>query len=372
MRLNGLRVGGTLDRWIVRMYALAYVVASASCVVLFLIFDFASDVAGSRDDMGEGSTFLLLNRLARYKLLSLPDLHRLAAPFVSLAAGLYTAVRILRTREWAAAVLSGVPSARLFLPVLGGAVLFASGTVLTRESLSGVIAEGRAEALWNLDPDTAQSRAGEIWVRTRNGSPVFIRQSFVGRDASTVEGLEAPLRLGDEWGILRAREAHYVEEGGSGAWVLEDGTFARTNAKLDPTVTAVRTHPDLDFTPEDVALAVRAREEPQTLSAGEAAKLLRRDPDNNQLKVLLSMSRASPLLELGFLLMALPFVIGLEPRATARGLLHATFACCVVFAVDSLCHSLGMAGYVGSVIAVWLPASLVAFVGTALYVRQRS
>ncbi len=73
MKLFGLPVGGLLDRWILRSFVLAYVVAATSLLVLFVVFDMSAKVEGLAADDGSGGT-VRLAQLTWYYLLVLPDL----------------------------------------------------------------------------------------------------------------------------------------------------------------------------------------------------------------------------------------------------------------------------------------------------------
>ena len=375
MRLFGLPVLGRLDRWILRSFVLAYVVAAVSLLVLFVVFDMSAKVeelaAGDEGSTGQ------LARLAWYYLLVLPDLHHQAAPFVSLGAGLYTAARVVGSREWIAVVMAGVPSARLFLPVVVAGAVFASATSLVREEASAAFGHWRAEVSRSLDPESAERDAEDVWLRTRQGSVVFVGRSHLDEEGALeprLEAVEAPVRMDGGWGILRAAEARYRvgQDDTAGTWHLTDGTLRHLDDAGGLVAAPVETHPALDFEPRDVLLAMRARAEPQSLSGGEAERLLERDRDSAVLRTVVEAHRAAPFMDVLFLLMALPFAIRTTRPALLRGILQAVVLCCTGFVVNYFLRSLGMQGDIDPKLAAWIPVGVIALVGGVLFLRQKT
>ena len=373
MNLFGLPVGGRLDRWILRSFVLAYLVAAASLLVLFVVFDMSAKVDALASDDGLESTTRLA-QLTWYYLLVLPDLHHQAAPFVSLGAGLYTAARVVGSREWIAVVMAGVPSARLFLPVILVGALFAAASGLVREEASAAFGSWRAEVTRSLDPGEAEHEAEDVWLRSLEGSVVFVGRSHVGEEADLEPRLtevEAQISLPDGWAILRAREARYRAEAEGGTWQLTDGTLQRIEG--DRLVTSdIDEHPVLDFEPRDVLLAIRARSEPQSLSGGEARRLLKRDQDSAILHTVVEAHRAAPFMDVLFLLMAIPFAIRTTRTALLRGIVQAVVLCCTGFVLNYFLRSLGMQGDVEPSLAAWLPVAICASVGLLLFLRQKT
>ena len=376
MNLAGLPLFGRLDRWVLRSFVLAYVVGGAALLFLFVVFDMSARLDDLTDE-GLGTTGRMA-RMGWYYLLMLPDLHHQAAPFVSLGAGLYTAARVVGSREWLAVVMAGVPSARLFLPVLLVGTLLAFGSSLARERASETFGAWRAALTRSLDPDAARRGSQDLWLRTTRGAVVFVGRSRLDDDVGEprLEGIEAPVRLPTGWGLLRADVARFDDGGDAGAeagrWRLEGGTLQHLD-EADGLVTVDLTrHEALDFEPVDVELAMRARDEPQTLSGGEAARLLARDPDSTILATVVEVHRAAPWLDVLFLLMALPFAIRTTRPALFRGVLQAVVLCCGAFVAVYFARSLGMQGDLAPAPAAWAPIGLCALLGAVLYARQRT
>jgi len=373
MIAGGLRVGGELDRYVSRAFLEAYGVSLFTLLGLYAVVDLAQNVDEYVLPKSGGSSSTA--DLALYYLLCLPDLYQKTAPFITLSAGLYVAVRMVQAREWGAALSAGVSSRRLLAPMLVLGALLAVGAVGLRELATKRIGEERDAVHRRLVNRQDESVLEAVWARDRAGRPVFIERFVVsdeGRPTVTAEGLETALQEEHGWELLRAKRAEYVFDPTDPHWRLEGAALDRILADgsllhSNPERLAV-----LELEPRDVLLAARAHEEPLSLSGLEAFELMRRDPDNASLQTVFQGLLAFPVCNVIFLLMALPFAVGGRRFATLRGPLQGILVCCLYFVTDYVCRSLGMQGSLSPLIAGWGPVVVFGSLGAVLYGAQHT
>lgn len=361
-----MKPGSRLDRWLARTFVGAYCVGLCALLVLFMVLNTATSAGELSMEDGGG-----LARVLMGFLIEVPDLHRQAAPFLSMGAGLFTAARLMTSREWVAVVMAGISSRRLFLPVVVAGAALSLGSWSLRETISPWLGKVRLELGMGTESTFSSSSVGSFWVRTRSGSAVHVGacpRSAEGAEGHVLDDVELPIRLEGGWGILRAEQAQFSTSG----WQLEGGRLERVTAEGRFEVTEAGQHEALDFQPADVLLAMRAQAAPRSLTGREAATLLERDPSNATLRTMASAQTAAPWLELLFLVVALPFAVRPERNALLRGILQAVLVCAGLFMFSYLLQSLGMQGEVDPKPAAWIPVAVAALGGAFTYTRQRT
>lgn len=355
-----MKIGGTLDRYVAFSFLKAFGVSLLTVLGLFTVLDLAANVDEYlRSDSSQATSAATL---ALFYLLNLPFLYQQAEPFIVMGACLYTLVRIVQTREWIAVIGAGISTRRMVAPMMLLAVFLSAAGFGLREAFLPQVRETRDAVRQSLVPDPEVFE--KVWVRDRAGHPVYVERL----DGDRIFGLEADVPTEDGWTMLRAAEARYERDpgGAGGRWVLEDArqTDVGPGAVANSQPRALEA---LDFTPEDVLLVVRAREDPMSLSLREIDSMAARDPDNGQLRTLVQALWASTATSLVFLLLALPMAVKSERAAVVKGVLLGVLLCFLHFVVDLVCRSLGMEGSLPPSFAAWLPVVVSGSLGLVLF-----
>jgi lipopolysaccharide export system permease protein len=371
-----LALGGTLDRYVGRMFASAYLVALLLVVGLYLVVDLATNLDDYLRSTEQGGG---VPRVARFYLLHLPFLYLSVAPFVTLMAGLFTVARLQRSREVIAALGGGVSTRRLLLPLFAGALLIGAAMALVREVAAETIGFERDALRFQLDEHTdavvlepvrLKDVAGEMiqLASFRPGLELDRRAQF----ASHFEGLDAIRLIEGKWYHFVAARGRWVGDLETGHWELEGGW-------LDEVGDGGRKRealPDLDgrlrFSPRDAWSAWKGRQNALDLSLSEARSLAARDPDNVQYRTLLQYLVTFPLANVVLLLVGLPFLMQFERGRGNEGLVAGFLLCVFYFAADFVTLNLGMQGQLDPLVASWLPPLFFGSLGVVLYGSMRT
>ena len=129
---------------------------------------------------------------------------------------------------------------------------------------------------------------------------------------------------------------------------------------------------ELRFTPSDVELAWKGRENPLDLSFSESLRLLARDPTNAQYRTLLHYHMTFPLAGLILLMVGMPFVIENTRGKAAERIAKGFLLCVLYFGLDFVARTLGLQGQIGPLHAGWLPVLSFGALGVVLYGFMRS
>jgi lipopolysaccharide export system permease protein len=368
---------GLFDRYVARVFASAYLLAALLVVGLFFVVDLASNLDDYLKPTKDG-TPTPIGKVARYYLLNLPFLYLQVAPFVTLIAGLFTVARLQRAREVIAALSAGVSARRLLAPVFVGALLLTGALVFAREYVVNTIGfergvlrveldeHTRAIELEKVRPKDVEGRMFQVdrfWLSTPEPDALddWDRRGF---DRPRFEGFTAVREESGVWQSYRAAAGRW--DAASATWRLEGG-------RLEVVDTTVRDERPLEtltgalaFTPHDVWLAWKGRNQTLDLSFAEASELARRDPQNVQYRTLRLYFLSFPLANIVLLLVGLPFLLQYERGRGAEGLVAGFLLCVVYFAVDFVTLNLGMQGQIGPVWACGLPAVVFGSLGLVL------
>jgi lipopolysaccharide export system permease protein len=377
-----LAIGGILDRYVLRSFFAAYLVALLSVVGLFLVVDLASNLEDYLRPSASGTSASSL--VARYYLLQLPFMYLTVAPFVTLLAALFTVARLQRTREVVATLASGVSARRLLLPIFVGAGLIGLLTAFVREAASeGLGAERSAlrhrldkhEDALVLEPVRFKDTAGEMIHLARFRPGADLDPTAVG--ASTFDGLDAIRLIDGVWFHFSVDRGTWVqpshgEAARAGHWVLEGGRLDEVGSDGRTRQVLEELDSRLAFAPNDVLSAWRARDDPLELSLGEARSLAARDPGNVQYQTLFNYLVTFPLANLVLLLVGLPYLLQFERGRGSERVVAGFLLCVFYFATDFVCLNLGMQGQLDPVMASWLPPLLFGSLGTVLFATVRT
>ncbi len=365
MTLGGLRLFGILDRYVGGLFVAAYATAFLLVIGLAEILFFASNL-DYFEPWPDGRTVPALEVL-RFYLLNVPFLYLQVAPFVTMIAGLFTVSRMVRNNETVAVMAAGVSAQRLILPVLGGGVLAALAMFAVREWSANAVAPQR-DALLDMFENQRTGRVFEnVWFKDSSGDVVHIKR-FQLTDTWRLVGLVV---------VSKRHNVHYQDQADRGVWtetpsgprwVLENGVRREVDAASSPT----QALQDLEFTPQDILVAIKGQERPLELSFSEIDALARRDPDSSEYQTLLQYNLTFPLANVVLLLVALPLMLGRERGRHLEGLVAGCLLCVVYFAADFVSRALGMEGTLSPLLASWLPVLVFGSLGVVLLESART
>lgn len=371
MKRRGLKIGGRLDRYVAALFVSSYATAFFLVVGLFLILDMASNLdeyVETWKDGSHASTLLIL----RYYLLSIPFLFLQVAPFVTLVAGLFTTVKLLRYNEVIASLSAGVSSRRLLAPVFVGGALCGLGMFELRELLGSSLARQRDAVKYVLDEKTFDVVYEELWLRDLNGSVVHLKEFRPGTESRPpeVRGLQATLRSVARWSSTQAARATYETRNGRLGWWLEGGT--RQEVRGEHRKEPIDLLEGFDFDPELAVTFYRARRNPMDLTFSEARELAKRDPDSVVYATLLQYDITFPLANVVLLLAGLPILMRSRRGKAIEGMAAGCTLCIFYFAADFVLTNLGLQGGLDPYLAAWLPPLFFGSVGLVLLESMES
>lgn len=375
---------GRLDRYVGRVFIGAYLLATLLVVGLFLVVDLASNLDDFLKPTVDG-TDTPLGKVAHFYLLQLPFLYLQVAPFITLIAGLFTVTRLQKAREVIAALAAGISARRLLAPVFVFGALLTLGVIGMREVVSSAIGFQRGVLLVELDQHLSWAVLDDVRLKDANGDMIQLDRYWPidpGLAESTgvwdrrttqgarIEGLSAVREADGEWLSYSATRGHWGGE--AAGWELVEGELRQVGEAAAATRTLRTLEGDMAFTPEDVWIAWKGRNNPLDLSFSEAARLADRDPQNIQYRTLRYYLLTFPLANLVLLLVGLPFLLNYERGRGTEGLVAGFGLCVVYFATDFVTLNLGMQGQIGPVFACGLPAVLFGSLGVVLTGSMRT
>ncbi|MEW6071814.1 MAG: LptF/LptG family permease [Planctomycetota bacterium] len=372
MRIGGLQVGGRLDRYVAWLFVKSYLAAFFLVVGLYLIMDMAAKLDEYLGPGKDGSSPPGLDVVRLYAL-QLPFLYLSMSPFVTLVAGLFTAAKMTRFNEVVAALNSGASVRRLFLPVFGGAALLAAGMFGLREWATEEIGICRDALLDRLEKRRPAPIFAGFSIRDRQGRSIRIDEFRWGGEhgeESVLEGLVAHFPIAGGTCRILAERAWPLPPAADGRWRLEGGRRIVTGEAQVPSTLA--TLEELSFTPEDVRLHWKGRENPLDLSFSETRRLLERDPGRPEYRTLFHYHLTFPLAGLVLLAVGLPFLLGQERGRAVERVALGLFLCVAYFGMDCVTRTLGLQGHLGPIHAAWLPVTTFASLGAVLTGGVRS
>lgn len=374
-----LALFGRLDRYVGRVFAGAYLLAALLVVGLF----FVVDLAGNLDDYlkpARDGTPTPLAKVARYYLLNLPFLYLQVAPFVTLIAGLFTVARLQKAREVIAALSAGVSARRLLAPVFAGGLLLTAAVMGLREYVVATIGFERSVLRVELDdhtpwivlekvrPKDVEGRMFQVerfWLADRDalGGAAWDRR---GLDLARFEGFTAVREVNGVWRSYRVATGRWDASASPPTWRLEGARLEEVGpTERDDSPLGGLDGP-LAFTPFDVWVAWKGRNQTLDLSFAEASYLARRDPQNVQYRTLRLYFLSFPLANVVLLLVGLPFLLQYERGRGSEGIVAGFLLCVVYFAADFVTLNLGMQGQIGPIWACGLPAVVFGSLGLVL------
>jgi len=357
MRGFGLLACGQLDRYVVRLFAGAFLGTMLAMMALMIVISLAVDFD---EHWGEEATLLLLGH---FYLLDVPFQFLRMAPLITTLAALLTLARLMRRNEWVAAVAAGIRPLRLLLPFFAcGLGVIGLALALDQVFLES-IARHRAAVEERLSGKKLEEMS-DLLVRDRSGRAIQVKKTWIpGTDGAgaRLEDLESTFLDDVTWRYVRADRATWGEDG----WTFE-GARLRDLRENTLEWIPVELGSYLDFTPTDLALAWKAREHPLELTSREVSELIRRDPDNPKLRTLELCGLAYQIANVVLLLSGLPLLLQFGARGAWRGVLVGLLQGLLYFVLESIFRSFGMEGQIGPFFAAWTPTVLFASAGIVL------
>ncbi|REJ82117.1 MAG: LPS export ABC transporter permease LptF [Acidobacteria bacterium] len=365
-QLPSLRFPNVLDRYLLRLFTRVFVLAALAGMLVFVIANFTELV----DEVLENdvSTETILQY---YKFLSF-DIFNLLAPVVILISTLVSFGLLSRSNEVIAAKASGISLYRLAIPVVLAALLVAGLCALLESSVlpySNARAADYKSIIRGTQDTRTFKRADQQWLYGRGG--YLYHFQFFDEESATLQHLHvfqldlARLTL---TGRLYAETAAYDGR----QWQVRGGWLRRFDGSV---VTDVRelvgpVPVDLPETPEFFDTELKPPEEmgPEEL-AHFIDRLENAGQETTQYRVQLHSKLAGPGAALVMAFVALPFAFRLGRRGALYGIGIALAIGMIYFALNAFFVTLGDAGALPPLIAVWAPnvlfstASLYLFLG---------
>lgn len=359
---------GRLDRYVASIFVSSYATSLLVVVGLFFVMDMASNLNRYLEPWPDG-TKVPTSTVLRFYGLNIPFLFLQSAPFVTLTAGMFTVVRLLKSNEIEACLAAGISARRALMPVFVGGFFIAAGVFGLREWMAESLVPKRDAIRYTLTEKRHERVYEKLWLRDLNGSVVRLgefRPAAGDPPVAEVRDLRAVLR--DERGTvsIEADRAVWTQREGGPAWRLEGGERkivgqeARTREPVDWL-------DGFEFTPEMALTFQRNLENPLELSFAESASLARRDPDSVVYQTLLQYHLTFPLANVVLLLIGVPLLLRHERGSSAEGLAKGLLLCVFFFGFDFVFRNLGIQGDLDPLLASWAPVILFGSAGVVLY-----
>lgn len=363
-----LRFPNLIDRYVLRMFFLIFLLVIASGVSLLIVTDFTENVDEMMKHRPPGA---VITRYYKYQSLQLAyDI----APIAVLVTTLVTFSLMSRSNEVTACRALGISLYRMALPAFGGALaiaaLFAAMQAQVLPASNLKVAEARA--VIKGQPLQRFARSADRQWQMGRGSFMY---NFLHFDAkhSALQRLQV-FEFDPAGGLvarLYAEEGRYEENG----WVLARGwtrNFAgREQRGFRPFTGAVEV--DLEEPPSFFAEEPRR---PEQMTYGELAEFTAelRESGRPQPKyeVALHNKLAFPIGSIVMALVGFPFAFRLERRGALYGLGVSIALGLVFILVFAFFTTLGEVAALPPAIAVWSPSLLFSLLAAYLFTGVRS
>ncbi|MBI3725261.1 LptF/LptG family permease [bacterium] len=361
----------TLDRWILRKFAVTYAIFAAAILIVFIVTDSLNKLGTF---MGAGGS-LASTWLGYYGAL-LPDIYYMLAPFVTLTAGLWVVHDLKRHNEFVPILSAGLPPWRIVTPIFLAAAFLAFLMFLDREYVipAASIAQLRKEQSKlvkhaYLIPSPIPDKSGGVL------SARFFDTKKQELDEPRYTLLDAQGR--ETVSAIASTAFHHPADAASpNSWVFRDGILIRCEPGDGGEHVAVVRIPasgmaiETDIEPLDVESSIYAI---TYLSTDQMRRQYERCPFLRHLGVQLERRYSYPSASVILLLLGLPFVLrgdkGDKAQATI-GVLACMGICALFFLVTAFCEDMGARpGGAHPRLAAWLPNLLFGVPGIVAFLR---
>ena len=360
----------TFDRYILRQFTRVFVLVTLTGVVVYIIANFADLVDEVlRNDVGGRIVF------DYYKYLTLQIFYQIA-PIVVLLTTLITFGLLSRNSEITAAKALGMSLYRMAIPVVLAAVGVAAFCVLLDSSILPY-SNARVAELNNEIRGIAEQRrirrTDRNWLISRQpDSDYIIHYQYFNPRLGALQ--RAQVFRFDEHreltGRLYAEQAYYRDD----RWLVVNGWARSFGGTGDITFTPL-TNQNIDL-PEGPEFFDTEIKPPEELPYGELKRyitdLQSAGEEVPQLEVQLHSKVALPVVCLVMALVGLPFAFRLGRQGALYGIGLAIGLGMVFYAIMALFTTLGQAGALPPMVAVWIPNVLFATFSLYLFLGLRT
>jgi len=358
-----------LDRYVVRLFLLVMTIVTVSGISLYIVADLSETV----DE-------ILKYRIAKsmvfayYKYMSLQIFYDIA-PVVILVTTLMTFSLLSRTNEVTAAKALGVSLYRLALPVVLSALLASAFSAYLEAQVLPASNEKVAQLKDRIKgKETVRTyrRADRQWLFGR-GRFIY-NYSYYDPREKALQRLQV-FDFDSEHHLSRRLYADRAVFQGDGKWLFENG-WARTFAGGE-VASFTRFHGQravaFPETPDYFDAEIRP---PEQMAYGELADYVEDLKESGQavpdLEVQLYNKIAYPVISLIMALVALPFAFRLGRQGALYGVGLSIALGIVFLAVFALFKTLGQAGAIPALAAVWSPSVVFALLSSYLFLGVRT
>lgn len=355
---------GRMDRYVVRLLCGSYGGSLVFMMFVSVLTDLIQNAGryldrAEREGFGTAATVALL---LRYYAEMAPVVFVTVAPFLSVAAGMVTVVRLLHTNEMVPMLFSGRRITRVLRPVLAAGLISGGAMMACWEYVIPATAESTASSRSLLVPDFAVLE--NVIVEPVDDSLRLFAEQYRPRDSSMRSVVVLDER-GERPILISAEEALWVEE--SRDWHLSGGEIS------DGVTTRPREWLGYsEITPRRLWQAGRAVKGDRELSYSELWELYRERPARHDYLMYLHHNIAYPAANIVLLLLALPFAVNFERGSRIRAVVQAIAVCGAYLVVDLVSGTLGQRAYLHPVAAAWTPTILFGSLGLVLFLGMRS
>jgi lipopolysaccharide export system permease protein len=324
----------TLDRYVIRNFAVSIFVAFSFLLCLYVMVHFFSHIEDlDLAEKGFQSRGVGLFRgLCRYYAITIPFI-------IALLAAMWTLQRMARDQEVAAAQVAGVSLHRLTVPILLCGVLLAIGLSAIRQELLPRIAVESHELERLLRGKKEALIEGPIVLKDSSGNRFSI-QTYEpsARIARGVQWRGPDLSLPLDIGAMQ----YDVERG---AWiVLAEGAPPYPFPK--PT----------DLNPRDIEVLARGL---HYLASDELDELTRKLPGRLDLEVMRQTRFTYPLATIVLLLLGIPLVLRRDRQSIYAAWGLGVLVSILYFGVENVLHGLAERdGVISPALAAWIPIAI--------------
>jgi LPS export ABC transporter permease LptF/LPS export ABC transporter permease LptG len=357
-----------LDRYVVRLFSLVFLLVTLSGVSLFIVFDLSETVDEILKNKVPNGVVL-----SYYKYISLQMFYDIA-PIVVLVTTLMTFSLLARTNEVTAAKALGLSLYRLALPAVMAALLV---TLFSGYLESSVLPASNEKVAQLKDRirgrETARTyrRADRQWLFGQ-GRYIYNYIHYDDRRQSLqrlqVFDFDERHRMTRR---LFAQEARYIGE----AWVFTDG-WARSFDDVELTDYTRFQEPKIVRYPETPDYFASEIRPPEQMRYGELKEYIQELQESGQavpeLKVQLHSKIAFPVISLVMALVALPFAFRLGRQGALYGIGVSVVLGMVFLGIYAFFSTLGEAGALPPAVAVWSPGAVFSIISVYLFLGVKT
>lgn len=359
----------TLDRYIMKQFAISYVICTSSMLTFIMVIE-----GFSRLDKFVKESESVFWVIATYFAATLPIYYcQFLAPVFTLMAAMFTLTMLNKGNELVPMKGAGMSIHRILTPLFLMAALSALSMIVVQEGIVPNFKESIRTAL-------SYGKKGSIknaFFPDNAGHYITVREYFPNKQ----QGFLVEIRVMHDNGTVKefwqANEIIYRSSGdGPPVWILRDGQIQRWDDQARPIQNPGAEGEEVflarfseEYLPTDmrpIDLEFRDRQLPY-LSYKELRNQYKRRPHWNLLLVNLHLRFAFPLSNFILLLIGVPFVLRGERRSVLVSIIFVILLSLFYMVITTSCAELGNRGSLPPILAAWLPVLIFGALGITLY-----